>query len=53
MATLAGYFEMDSNGYVPGNVAVTSNSVGFRLRNAFGEGQFHGRFLVAAVKPIR
>ena len=47
-ATLAGYFEMDFNGTVPGSVAVTSTSVGFRLRNAFGEGQFHGRFLVAA-----
>jgi hypothetical protein len=47
-AALAGYFEMDFNGSVPGNAAVTSNSVGFRLRNAFGEGHFHGRFLVAA-----
>jgi hypothetical protein len=47
-ATLAGYFEMDFAGSTPGNVAVTSTSVGFRLRNAFGEGQFHNRFLVAA-----
>lgn len=47
-AALAGYFEMDFAGSVPGNVAVTSTSVGFRLRNAFGEGQFHGRFLIAA-----
>jgi hypothetical protein len=47
-AVLAGYFEMDFSGTVPGNVAVTSTSVGFRLRNAFGEGQFHGRFLLAA-----
>jgi hypothetical protein len=47
-ATLAGYFEMDFNGSVPGTIAVTSNSVGFRLRNAFGEGDFHGRFFVAA-----
>jgi hypothetical protein len=47
-ATLAGYFEMDFNGTTPGNVAVTSTSVGFRLRNAFGEAQFDGRFLIAA-----
>jgi len=47
-ATLAGYFEMDFNGSMPGNVAVTSTSVGFRLRNAFGEAQFDNRFLVAA-----
>jgi hypothetical protein len=45
---LAGYFEMDFNGATPGNVAVTSTSVGFRLRNAFGEAQFDHRFLVAA-----
>ena len=47
-ATLAGYFEMDFNGTTPGNVAVTSTSVGFRLRNAFGEAQFNGRFMIAA-----
>jgi len=48
-ATLAGYFEMDFAGSVPGNVAVTSTSVGLRLRNAFAEGQFRaGRFLIAA-----
>ena len=47
-ATLAGYFEMDFNGTTPGNVAVTSTSVGFRLRNAFGEAQFNRRVLVAA-----
>jgi hypothetical protein len=29
-------------------IHVTSTSVGFRLRNAFGEGQFHRRFLLAA-----
>jgi hypothetical protein len=46
-AVLAGYFEMDFSGAVPGNVAVTSTSVGFRLRNAFGEGQFQDRFLLA------
>jgi hypothetical protein len=47
-ATLAGYFEMDFAGTTPGNVAVTTTSVGFRLRHAFGEAQFDRRFLVAA-----
>jgi len=47
-STLAGYFEMDFAGTVPGNVAVTSSSAGFRLRHAFGEAQFHGRLIVAA-----
>jgi hypothetical protein len=31
----AGYFEMDFSGSVPGNVAVTSTSYGFRLRQAW------------------
>jgi hypothetical protein len=47
-AMLAGYFEMDFAGSVPGNVAVTSTSAGFRLRNAFGEGDFHDKYFVAA-----
>lgn len=47
-STLAGYFEMDFAGSVPGNVAVTSGSADFRLRHAFGEAQFAGRFIVAA-----
>ncbi len=47
-SALAGYFEMDFAGTVPGNVAVTSNSAEFRLRHAFGEAQFHGRLIVAA-----
>jgi len=34
---LAGYVEMDFAGSTPGTVAVTSSSVGFRLRQAFGE----------------
>ena len=37
---LGGYFEMDFNGSVSGNVAVTSTSAGFRLRHAFGEAQY-------------
>ena len=47
-STLAGYFEMDFAGSVPGNVAVTAGSADFRLRHAFGEAQFAGRFIVAA-----
>jgi len=47
-STLAGYFEMDFAGAVPGNVAVTSSSAQLRLRHAFGEAQFDGRYLVAA-----
>jgi hypothetical protein len=47
-STLAGYFEMDFAGEVPGNVAVTSTSAGFRLRHAFGEAQFNKTFLIAA-----
>jgi len=47
-STLAGYFEMDFAGTVPGNVAITASSVEFRLRHAFGEAQFHRTFLVAA-----
>jgi hypothetical protein len=47
-STLAGYFEMDFAGSVPGNTAVTTNSAGFRLRHAFGEAQFQNRWLVAA-----
>jgi len=31
----AGYFEMDFGGTVPGNVAVTSSSYGFRIRQAW------------------
>jgi hypothetical protein len=34
---LAGYVEMDFAGSTPGTVAVSSSSVGFRLRQAFGE----------------
>jgi hypothetical protein len=44
---LSGYFEMDFNGTTPGTVAVTSSSVGFRLRHAFGEVEYGHRFLLA------
>ena len=47
-STLAGYFEMDFAGTVPGNVAVTSTSAQFRLRHAFGEAQFQKKYLLAA-----
>ena len=47
-SALAGYFEMDFNGNVPGNAAVTSTSVGFRLRHAFGEAQFGKRLIIVA-----
>ncbi len=45
---LAGYFEMDFNGTTPGAVAVTSTSVGFRLRQAFAEVQYGRAFFLAA-----
>ena len=45
---LAGYFEMDFNGTTPGTVAVTSTSVGFRLRQAFAEVQYGQTFFLAA-----
>ena len=47
-STLAGYFEMDFAGTVPGNAPITANGVEFRLRHAFGEAQFHNRFDIAA-----
>jgi hypothetical protein len=45
---LSGYFEMDFNGTTPGTVAVTSSSVGFRLRHAFAEVRYGGTFLLSA-----
>jgi hypothetical protein len=45
---LAGYFEMDFNGSTPGTVAVSSTSVGFRLRQAFAEVQYGRAFFLAA-----
>jgi len=44
---LSGYFEMDFNGSISGNVAVTSNSVGLRLRHAFGEVQYGSSWFLA------
>ena len=45
---LSGYFEMDFGGATPGAVAVTSTSVGFRLRQAFAEVQYGETFFLAA-----
>jgi hypothetical protein len=45
---LSGYFEMDFNGTTPGNVAVTSSSVGFRLRHAFAEVVYGETLFLAA-----
>ena len=44
---LSGYFEMDFGGTTPGTVAVTSSSVGFRLRHAFGEVQYRDAYFLA------
>jgi hypothetical protein len=46
--SLSGYFEMDFNGSTPGNVAVTSSSAGFRLRQAFADVQYGDTFTFAA-----
>ncbi|HJZ73556.1 MAG TPA: hypothetical protein VKE51_17560 [Vicinamibacterales bacterium] len=45
---LAGYFEMDFSGATPGAVAVTSSSVGLRLRHAFGAVQYGDSFFLGA-----
>ncbi len=45
---LSGYFEMDFSGTTPGAVAVTSTSVGFRLRQGFAEVQYGRTFFLAA-----
>jgi hypothetical protein len=45
---LSGYFEMDFSGTTPGTVAVTSTSVGLRLRQAFAEVQYGDTFFLAA-----
>jgi hypothetical protein len=45
---LSGYFEMDFNGSTPGTVAVTSTSVGLRLRHSFAVVQYGDAFFVSA-----
>jgi hypothetical protein len=44
---LSGYFEMDFTGSTPGAVAVTSTSVGLRLRQGFAEVQYGRSFFLA------
>ena len=44
---LSGYFEMDFSGSTPGAVAVTSTSVGLRLRQGFAEVQYGRTFFLA------
>jgi hypothetical protein len=46
--SLAGYFEMDFSGTAPGNVEVSSSSVGLRLRNAFAEVRYGESFYLSA-----
>jgi hypothetical protein len=45
---LSGYFEMDFGGTTPGTAAVTSTSVGFRLRQGFAEVQYGRTWFLAA-----
>jgi len=54
----AGYFEMDFGGTVPGNVAVTSSSYGFRIRQAWfeyakGKFEFTGGQQFSLMTPVR
>jgi hypothetical protein len=46
--SLSGYFEMDFSGTTPGNIAVTSSSAGFRLRQAFADVKYGDKFSLAA-----
>jgi hypothetical protein len=55
---VAGYFEMDFGGAVPGNVAVTSTSYGFRIRQAwfdYSNGKFEitGGQLFSLMTPVK
>jgi hypothetical protein len=43
---ISGYIEADFNGTNPGNVALSSTSVGFRLRQAFAEVQYGDSWFV-------
>ena len=45
---LSGYLEADFAGTTPGNVAVTTSGVGFRLRLAFAEVQYGQTFFLGA-----
>jgi hypothetical protein len=53
-----GYFEMDFGGVVPGNVAVSSTSYGFRIRQAwfdYSKGKFEitGGQLFTLISPVK
>src|SRR5271165_5481555 len=55
---VAGYFEMDFGGQVPGNVAVSSTSYGFRIRQAWfdystGKFEFTGGQLFSLMTPSK
>src|SRR5271166_24739 len=55
---VAGYFEMDFGGPVPGNVAVTSTSYGFRIRQAWfdysvGKFEITGGQLFSLMTPVK
>jgi hypothetical protein len=55
---VAGYFEMDFGGQVPGNVAVSSTSYGFRIRQAWfdysnGKFEFTAGQLFSLMTPSR
>jgi hypothetical protein len=55
---VAGYFEMDFGGTVPGNVAVSSTSYGFRIRQAWfdysaGKFEFTGGQLFSLMTPSK
>jgi hypothetical protein len=45
---VSGYIETDFNGVNPGTVALTSTSVGFRLRHAFVEAQYGDHWFFVA-----
>jgi hypothetical protein len=54
----AGYFEMDFGGVVPGNVAVSATSYGFRIRQAwfdYSKGKFEitGGQLFSLMTPVK
>ena len=54
----AGYFEMDFGGTVPGNVAVSSTSYGFRIRQAWfdwskGKFEITGGQLFTLMTPVK
>jgi hypothetical protein len=55
---VAGYFEMDFGGTVPGNVAVSSTSYGFRIRQAWfdytkGKWELTGGQLFTLMTPVK